>query len=114
LIAANLDAAKDIRKIDLARLKGETDLVDQTLGDLRAVVSKTPTHGIVAYGPDGIGDLDRYIELSSKFLAETRYLWRSVRDNQPIDDNTFTFGTRYESDLINRFNDLANMANPPG
>jgi hypothetical protein len=93
-------------------LKTEIDLFEQKLIALRRLAASDPAFGDHALPPYQGSNLGFYFDLSGKFLSEAKYLWRTVRDKQSVDSDQFTFGTNYESDLITRFNDFANQANP--
>ena len=111
-VGASLDRYRDTKAIDANALKEEIDLVEQKLAVLRRLASTDLAFGDHALPPYQGSNLSYYFDLSGKFLSDAKYLWRSVRDKQPVDSNQFSFGTNYETDLINRFNAFANQANP--
>ena len=111
-VGAGLDRYHDTRAIDANALKAEIDLVEQQLLVLRRLAANDPAFGDHALPSYQGSNLGYYFDLSGKFLSDAKYLWRTVRDKQPVDSHQFTFGTNYETDLINRFNNFANQANP--
>lgn len=106
VIAASVQGGNDIRRIDLASLKTDIDLAEQSLAELRQFVARDPEIGERVYGLGKSGALRGFIDNSYKFLAEAKYLYRSVRDRQPMDIQLFTVG-----DLLYRFDNMVYTSN---
>ncbi len=110
-IRSSVAGGKDIRSIDLAGLKAQIDLTEQRLTDLRQLVNGDPKAAEREYGLGADSKMVGYIEATAALVTESKYLWRSVRDKQPLDQQIFTISGGYESDIIDRFNQIVYQAN---
>jgi hypothetical protein len=102
-IATSLDANRDIRRIDPARLKYVLDQYERSIGQLRAVLPADSD------SPLGMR-MGFFMDRASGFLNSGRYLWRTVRDHSTVVEAEFRFREGGESDIIVRFNHLVSAA----